>query len=186
LLATATFTNKLGTGWQQVNFSAPVAIQANAVYVVSFSTGGGYFGTSTGFFTHGGVTDGPLQAISNSVAGGNGVYGRAGAFPNVDGAGMNFWADVAFTPTSSGTSSKGSMSKTSALAASGGRALSVEQSGVFLVPGSTLSPSIPSRSVSISNGATIPVVGSLLYRRPVPQALTLASWLKKSSLASWS
>ena len=25
---------------------------------------------------------------------------RAGAFPNVNGGGMNFWADVAFTPSS--------------------------------------------------------------------------------------
>jgi subtilase family serine protease len=183
LLATATFTNKSGTGWQQVNFAAPVAIQANAVYIVSFSTGGGYFGTSTGFFTRGGVTNGSLQAISNSVSGGDGVYGRAGAFPNVNGAGMNFWADVAFTPSLSGSSSKRSTSKTSALAASGGSGLSIGQSGVYLVPVSMPSPSAPTRFVNGSTGATSPVLGLLWYRRPIPQAATFSSWLKKTSLA---
>ena len=49
LLATATFTNETASGWQQVSFSSPVAIQANTVYIVSFSTGGGYFGISTSF-----------------------------------------------------------------------------------------------------------------------------------------
>ena len=47
LLATATFTNESASGWQQVNFSSPVAIQANTVYIVSFSTGGGYFGITS-------------------------------------------------------------------------------------------------------------------------------------------
>ena len=75
-------------------------------YVVSFSTGGGYFGINTNFFTAGGVTNGPLQALSNSVAGGDGVYGRSGAFPNVDSNGMNFWADVAFSPSSGSSATK--------------------------------------------------------------------------------
>ena len=51
LLATAKFTNESAYGWQQVNFSNPVAIQANTVYIVSFSTGGGFFGVTTNFFT---------------------------------------------------------------------------------------------------------------------------------------
>jgi hypothetical protein len=68
--------------------------------VVSFSTGGGYVGITTNFFTSGGVTNGPLEALPNSVSGGDGVYNRAGRFPNVDSNGMNFWADVAFTPSS--------------------------------------------------------------------------------------
>ena len=47
---------------------------ANTVYIVSFSTGGGYFGISTGFFSPAGVTNGPLQALPNSTSGGDGVY----------------------------------------------------------------------------------------------------------------
>ena len=101
LLATARFTNESAYGWQQVNFSSPVAIQANSVYIASFSTGRGYFGITTSFFSSSGVTNGPLEALPNSASGGDGVYNRAGAFPDVNGNGMNFWADVAFAPSSS-------------------------------------------------------------------------------------
>src|SRR6185295_14071637 len=38
LLATGTFTGKTATGWQQLNFSAPVAITANTTYTASYHT----------------------------------------------------------------------------------------------------------------------------------------------------
>jgi hypothetical protein len=102
LLATATFTNETASGWQEVGFSSPVSIQPFTVYIASFSTGGGYFGITTGFFSTGGVTSYPLQALGNGAPGGNGVYNAAGSFPNVSGNGMNFWADVDFTPSYGG------------------------------------------------------------------------------------
>ncbi|MCA1466256.1 DUF4082 domain-containing protein, partial [Bradyrhizobium sp. NBAIM18] len=40
LLATATFTNETASGWQQVNFSTPVAITAGTTYVASYHTNG--------------------------------------------------------------------------------------------------------------------------------------------------
>src|SRR2546429_1572450 len=40
LLATATFTGESASGWQQVKFSSPVAINANTVYVASYYTTG--------------------------------------------------------------------------------------------------------------------------------------------------
>ncbi len=101
LLATALFTGETSSGWQSVKFSRPVSIAANATYIVSFSTGGGYFGiTSTGF-TSSGVDNGSLHAPSNAAAGGNGVYGAAGTFPSTSGNGMNFWADLTFTTSTS-------------------------------------------------------------------------------------
>ena len=42
LLATATFTNETASGWQQVNFSSPVAITAGTTYVASYHTNGDY------------------------------------------------------------------------------------------------------------------------------------------------
>ncbi|HMK65316.1 MAG TPA: DUF4082 domain-containing protein [Thermodesulfobacteriota bacterium] len=42
-LATATFTNEMASGWQQVNFTAPVAISANTVYVASSRVNGGHY-----------------------------------------------------------------------------------------------------------------------------------------------
>ena len=135
LLATATFTNETSSGWQQVSFSSPVAIQANTVYIVSFSSGGGYFGISTGFFNNGGVSNGPLQALSNSTSGGDGVYNTAGDFPDVSGSGMNFWVDVAFAP-SAGTSVQIDVSAhDGATSTSGpiGAGLTAGQSGYFVV-----------------------------------------------------
>jgi hypothetical protein len=156
-----------------------VAIQASTVYIVSFSTGGGYFGITTGFFTQGGVTNGPLQALSNSVSGGDGVYNRAGAFPDVDGEGMNYWADVAFTPASTTSSNPKvfhAASQSIAVSAFGLGPMTTGQSGRVL------------NSATAGPRATTPtiVLGSLSYRRPITQAATLASWLKKSSLASGS
>jgi hypothetical protein len=36
LLAQATFTSESASGWQQVSFATPVAIQANTTYVVPY------------------------------------------------------------------------------------------------------------------------------------------------------
>ena len=106
LLASATFTGESSYGWEQVNFASPVAISTNTVYIASFSTGGGYFGITTGFFNSAGVTNGPLQALSNSTPGGDGVYqSGAAAFPSVNGSGMNFWVDVAFAPRATASAS---------------------------------------------------------------------------------
>jgi len=94
LLATAVFTDETASGWQQVSFASPVAIAANTTYVVSFSTGGGYFGITTNSF-QAASQNGPLQIPANA-----GVFGPAGTFPKISSAGMNFWADVAFSPNS--------------------------------------------------------------------------------------
>ncbi len=181
LLATATFTNETASGWQQVNLSSPVTIQANTVYVASFSTGGGYFGISTNFFTYGGVTNGPLEALPSSVLGGDGVYGRAGAFPNVNGSGMNFWADVAFSPSSSGGIGPGMVLQAPRSIAAGGfgiSALTNGQSSRLVTSTPAATPAGPARSISGSRGTATTVPGSSSYRSPIAQAATVASWLR--------
>ena len=148
LLATATFTNESAYGWQQVNFSSPVAIQANTVYIASFSTGRGYFGITTSFFSSSGVTNGPLEALPNSASGGDGVYNRAGAFPDVNGNGMNFWADVAFAPSSSSSNTARTSSPDSlSIAVDGfGRSASTsDQSSHFFISAPATTPGGPAR-----------------------------------------
>jgi hypothetical protein len=182
LLATATFTNETTSGWQQVSFSSPVPIPANTVYIISFSTGGGFFGISTSFFSQGGVTNGPLTALANGVNGGDGVYqARDGAFPNVSGAGMNFWADVAFVP-SSGTNTRTASSTVSQAGAAGGSsgiALTIGVSPFVLAPAPTGPSSFfaGSKASSVANG---PATGVNLvpwsYRHTVRQARTSGSW----------
>jgi hypothetical protein len=62
LLATGTFTGGTSSGWQQLNFSTPVAIAANTTYVASYHTGGWYY-TSESYFASVGRDSAPLHAL---------------------------------------------------------------------------------------------------------------------------
>ena len=97
LLATATFSNETASGWQQVSFSAAVAINANTTYVASYHTTVGHYSADQGFFAAGGITNSPLQALSNGAAGGNGVYAYgSSSFPGNTYNSTNYWVDVVF------------------------------------------------------------------------------------------
>jgi hypothetical protein len=179
LLASATFTNESASGWQQVTFSSPVAIQANVVYIVSFSTGGGYFGITTSFFTNGGATNGPLEALPGNVTGGDGVYNRSGAFPNVNGSGMNFWADVAFTPSSSGNSTSKANSVLMTTSGFGTSALTTTgQSNRLVTSAPQGTPAGPAGSFGGWRGTTVVISLSTVNRRPIAQAATVAAMAK--------
>jgi Domain of unknown function (DUF4082) len=101
LLATATFTNESASGWQQVNFSTPVAITAGTTYVASYFAPMGHYAGDSFYFVPIGVTSGALTALSDSAAGGNGVYqyGATGGFPSNSYFGTNYWVDVVFSTT---------------------------------------------------------------------------------------
>jgi hypothetical protein len=98
LLAQATFINETASGWQQVNFAAPVAISANEVYVASYHTSVGNYSADTGYFVAAGVDSPPLHALQDGVSGGNGVYayGPVSAFPSNTFQASNYWVDVVF------------------------------------------------------------------------------------------
>lgn len=78
-LATAIFTNETASGWQQVNFSTPVAITANTVYVASYHTNTGHYSGTLNYFADKGMDNGPLHALADGVSGYNGVYATAAA-----------------------------------------------------------------------------------------------------------
>jgi methionine-rich copper-binding protein CopC len=99
MLASATFTNETASGWQQVNFTTPVTISANTVYIASyFAPSGGYAYTSA-YFATSGVDVSPLHALSNAAAGGNDVYtySSSGVFPTNSYNSTNYWVDVVFS-----------------------------------------------------------------------------------------
>ena len=98
-LATATFTEETASGWQQVNFTTPVAIDANTVYVASYFAPSGNYAGDNFYFSAAGADNPPLQALKDDVAGGNGVfvYG-ARAFPNQTWKSSNYWVDIVFVP----------------------------------------------------------------------------------------
>ncbi len=98
LLATATFGSESVSGWQEVRFITPVAIQANTTYIASYFSAGGYFAISAGYFTNSGTTNGPLTALQNGADGVNGVYIYGGGFPT-NGGSANYWVDVLYSQT---------------------------------------------------------------------------------------
>jgi hypothetical protein len=103
LLRSATFTAETASGWQQVNFSSPVAITAGATYVASYFAPAGHFSYSMNFFTSQGVDNAPLHALADNVDGRNGIYifNTSSSFPNVTYMAENYWVDVVFSATQS-------------------------------------------------------------------------------------
>ncbi|HET7486307.1 MAG TPA: DUF4082 domain-containing protein, partial [Acidimicrobiales bacterium] len=99
-LATVTFANETATGWQQMNFSAPVAVTAGTTYVASYFAPAGVYAADGNYFATAGVDRPPLHALANGSSGGNGVYlyGASSAFPNQTYQSTNYWVDVVFVP----------------------------------------------------------------------------------------
>jgi N,N-dimethylformamidase beta subunit-like, C-terminal/Domain of unknown function (DUF4082)/Bacterial Ig-like domain/Bacterial Ig domain len=99
LLATTTFTNETGSGWQQVDFPTPVPITENTVYVASYYAPNGGYAADSAFFAFVAHNAGPLTMLKDGVSGGNGVYkyGPSSAFPTFSFDSTNYWVDVVFT-----------------------------------------------------------------------------------------
>ncbi|MBS1850170.1 MAG: DUF4082 domain-containing protein [Acidobacteria bacterium] len=101
LLATATFSNESASGWQQVNFSSPVAVTAGTTYVASYFTPTGHYSFDSNYFTSSATDNAPLHALANGTDGNNGVfgYGSVSAFPTSFYGAANYWVDVVFNTT---------------------------------------------------------------------------------------
>jgi hypothetical protein len=100
LMAQASFTNESAKGWQQVDFSPPVAIAAGTTYVASYHTTAGYYSSDWAYFTKAGVDNAPLHALRDQADGFDGVYVYGtSAFPNQYSYGINYWVDVVVSTT---------------------------------------------------------------------------------------
>jgi YVTN family beta-propeller protein len=121
LLAQATFTNESASGWQQVNFGAPVAIVANTTYVASYLAPVGRYAIDTQQFASVGVDAPPLRALSTAAGGGNGVYAYAAGstFPTSTYNASNYWVDVVFATTATDTTAPSVSARTPAAGATG-------------------------------------------------------------------
>ncbi|EKD35673.1 MAG: hypothetical protein ACD_75C01822G0003, partial [uncultured bacterium] len=64
LLASANFVSETASGWQEVQFAAPVAIQAGTTYVASYHSSSGYFALTEGYFLSDHYTP-PLRALAS-------------------------------------------------------------------------------------------------------------------------
>ena len=94
LLATGTFSNESTEGWQQLNFSTPVAVTAGQTYVASYHTTTGHYAVTLDGLASA-VTNGPLTA---EAVGGVYAYGSTSAFPTNTYDASNYWVDVVFAP----------------------------------------------------------------------------------------
>jgi hypothetical protein len=92
LLASGTFTGETSTGWQELNFSSPVAVTAGTTYVASYFSSTGYPAyTAQGLASA--VTNGPLTALAG---GGVYAYGSSNTFPTNTYNNNNYWVDVVY------------------------------------------------------------------------------------------
>ncbi|HEX4304643.1 MAG TPA: DUF4082 domain-containing protein [Solirubrobacterales bacterium] len=105
LLAEATFKSETTSGWQQVEFTTPVQIEANTTYVAAYFAPNGHYAdtawqldeppaTGESMLNHG-----PLHILPD-VGNGNGVFEYSGTstFPEKPFHADNYWVDVLFTP----------------------------------------------------------------------------------------
>jgi hypothetical protein len=97
LFARVEFTNETAKGWQQANFSSPIAIDANTPYVISYWSPKGHYADDAGYFATSGITNQMLYAPPNGQYGPNGSYGTTNAFPASSSSSSNYWVDVVFT-----------------------------------------------------------------------------------------
>ena len=99
LLASATFTGESASGWQQVSFSAPVAVTAGTTYVASYLAPAGHYSFTASAFGAG-VDNPPLHALANSTTpNGLYLYSSTSAFPTNNFNATNYWVDVMFNQT---------------------------------------------------------------------------------------
>src|SRR5262249_48063188 len=99
LLAQATFAGETASGWQQVTFASPVAIQPNTTYVASYHAPNGRYAEDDNYFASSGVDNAPLHALVAGMDGPNGVYtySSSSAFPTNTYLSANYWVDVVFS-----------------------------------------------------------------------------------------
>ncbi len=97
LLARAVFAGESATGWQQVQFSQPVQVNAGTTYVASYHAPAGHYSLDL-FYLNSAYENGFLRAPATAASGGNGVYTYSGtpAFPASTYSASNYWVDVVY------------------------------------------------------------------------------------------
>ena len=187
LLASATFSNETGSGWQHVSFSNPVSILADTFYTVSYSTGSPLFYFESGYFANGGVTNGNLTAPSDTDINGtildNGVYNYGGDFPNSSQYSANFWVDLLFSPSSGDAIPAVSPSAKQPVQPAAIVALTPSQSSGLVISPPAATPTGPAFYGAASRGPVPTFLGPLPSPSPspIPQLGEIGSLFKKPS-----
>jgi len=97
-LATVTFSNETGSGWQTASFGSPVAVTAGATYVVSYSAPAGHYSSTTEYWSYRGIPAAPLTVAGGFGSEPAGVYNTTlGSFPRDSYRMGNYFVDAVFT-----------------------------------------------------------------------------------------
>jgi Domain of unknown function (DUF4082)/Bacterial Ig-like domain/Bacterial Ig domain/Secretion system C-terminal sorting domain len=153
-LAQAVFTGETASGWQQVTFSAPVAITANTTYVAAYLSSSGDYTVTSDYFA-GEAVNGPLTALANGTDGANGVYVYTAtpAFPSSSSDENNYWVDVLFTAL--GDSASNAIPVISVTSPAAGATGVLVGSAVNLFYNKALDPStVNANTIFLQNGST--------------------------------
>jgi hypothetical protein len=80
-------------GWQDVQFSTPVAITPGQTYVASYNAPTPIYAFQHDFFTNNSYTVGPITALASTASGGNGVFNYCSpdCFPSKTFDDSNYW-----------------------------------------------------------------------------------------------
>jgi len=132
-LATATFVNETASGWQQVTFATPVAINANVVYVASYFAPNGHYAGDYDYFATSGVDRPPIHLLRNGESGGNGLYtySSTSTFPASTYRSTNYWVDVVFTTNASADTTAPTVSSRAPAAGATGVSTTTQVSATF-------------------------------------------------------
>ena len=159
LLASVTFIGESASGWQQALFSTPVAIQANATYIISYYAPNGRFSMDVAGLSNG-VSSGVLSVQGGADAGVF-QYGKS-AFPTSSYQSSNYWVDVVFvkSPIAAVTPANGAtgMSLTSAVTVTFNTDMNA--------------PSINNSTILLKTGAGATVAANVTYN-PATRTATL-------------
>jgi Domain of unknown function (DUF4082)/Bacterial Ig-like domain/Bacterial Ig domain len=95
VLATGTFSNETGTGWQMLNFSAAVPVTAGTTYIAAYYAPNGHYAAAPWFFASNGFSSGKLSAPGGQSTL-NGVYAGGDRFPDQSFHGTNYYVDAVY------------------------------------------------------------------------------------------
>jgi len=186
LLASATFTAETTSGWQQVNFSSPVAITANTAYVASYHTTIGHYAGDASYFAAAGVNRSPLHTYANTSATPEGpyTYGSTSQFPVSTYNSANYWVDVVFAGSSGSGGSGGGTSLKVGTTSLPNATQSVAYSQTLVASGGTSPYSWSVSSGTLPTGLSLSSSGSVSGTPTVAGAFSFTVAVKDATSAS--
>jgi hypothetical protein len=155
-VASVTFANESGSGWQRQALSSPVTLNPGSVYVISVGFNNRFVSTTGGLASQ--LQSGPLKSVAD---GANGVFGSAaGTFPTSSYRSSNYFVDGIVTVPGKPSRTPQVQSVTPVTGSSGVKATTTVKA-TFSQPLDAASVSSSSFTLTAADGTA--VTGSVSY-----------------------